>query len=111
MTIIVVSMNKKQFTLVYPFEMKQHLKTIERKHYSLFRQTIEEQLRFEPDVETNNRKPLRQPAMGEAEWEIRFGPNNRFRVLYEVDRDHLMVSILAIGVKVGNQLVIGDEEL
>jgi mRNA-degrading endonuclease RelE of RelBE toxin-antitoxin system len=49
--------------------------------------------------------------MLEAEWEIRFGPNNRFRVLYEVDRDNLMVYILAIGIKVGNRLLIGGEEV
>ncbi|MCI0642243.1 MAG: hypothetical protein L0Y72_04240 [Gemmataceae bacterium] len=56
------------------------LKSIEAKYDSLIREKIDEQLRFEPTVETKNRKPLRQPAAFEAQWEIRFGPDNRFRV-------------------------------
>jgi len=38
------------------------------------------------------------------------GPNNRFRVFYEVDQASREVFILAIGVKVGNRLFIGGEE-
>ena len=65
-------------------QVKQHLRAIERKYYSLIRNTVEEQLQFEPDVETKNRKPLKRPVELEADWEIRFGPSNRFRVFYSV---------------------------
>lgn len=42
---------------------------------------------------------------------LRFGGQNRFRVFYEIDPEHRRVEILAIGVKQGNRLVIGTEEV
>lgn len=78
---------------------------------ALVRQEIEARLQFEPEVETRNRKPLKRAVAFEAEWEIRFGPNNRFRVFYEVDPEVATVFILAIGVKVRERLYIGGEEL
>jgi hypothetical protein len=84
---------------------------IDAKHHALTREAIEQQLTFGPDIETRNRKPLRQPAAFAAEWEIRFGPDNRFRVLYDIDRDDRAVRILAIGRKEGNRLLIGREEV
>ena len=103
--------SKRAFELVYASQVKAHLKAIERKHYGLIRQEIEAQLQFEPEVETRNRKPLRRAVAFEAEWEIRFGPNNRFRVFYEVDRDAGVVYILAIGIRVRDRLHIGGEEV
>ena len=97
------------FDLVYDPLVKQHLQVIERKYHSLIRQTIEEQLQFEPEVETKNRKPLKRPIAIDADWEIRFGPDNRFRVFYQVDRKNTAVYILAVGVKPKNQLFIGKE--
>lgn len=103
--------SKRAFELVYAPQVKEHLKAIECKYYGLIRQEIEAQLQFEPDVETRNRKPLKRAVVFEAEWEIRFGPNNRFRVFYEVDRDARAVYILTIGVKVRDRLYIGGEEV
>jgi mRNA-degrading endonuclease RelE of RelBE toxin-antitoxin system len=102
---------KRAFELVYAPQVKEHLKAIERKYYGLIRQEIEAQLQFEPDVETRNRKPLRRAIAFEAQWEICFGPNNRFRVFYEVDPEAGTVYILAIGVKVRDRLYIGGEEV
>jgi mRNA-degrading endonuclease RelE of RelBE toxin-antitoxin system len=104
-------MPKRRYELIYAPQVKQHLKAIERKYYSLIRSKIEEQLSFEPDVETRNRKPLKRVVAFEAEWEIRFGPDNRFRVFYQVDPRQNKVYILAIGVKRGNRLLIGGEEI
>ena len=103
--------SKRTFELVYAPQVRGHLKAIERKHYGLIRQEIEAQLRFEPDVETRNRKPLKRAIAFEAEWEVRFGPNNRFRVFYEVDRDAGAVYILAIGGKVRDRLYVGGEDI
>lgn len=50
--------SKRSFKLIYDSELTLHLRSIERKYHSLIRQTIEEQLRHEPDVESRNRKPL-----------------------------------------------------
>jgi len=99
------------FKLVYAPQVKRHLKAIESKYYSLIRTKIETQLRLEPTVETRNRKPLKQQADFEGEWELRFGPDNRFRVFYAIDIEKHEVQILAIGVKKGDRLFIGGEEV
>jgi hypothetical protein len=55
--------------------------------------------------------PFRRDVESDADWELRFGPDNRFRVFYAVDTDRQEVQILAIGVKRGNRLFIADEEI
>ncbi len=66
---------------------------------------IESQLQHEPTVVTRNRKKLRHNDV--ADRELRIG---RFRVFYNVEQDTRIVSIEAIGFKVGNQLFIHGEE-
>jgi mRNA-degrading endonuclease RelE of RelBE toxin-antitoxin system len=99
------------YTLAFASQVTAHLRAIEAKHHSLIREKIAEQLRFEPSNETTNRKPLRQPAPFEATWEIRFGPDNRFRVLYDIDQEARVVQVLAIGEKQRDRLLIGGEEM
>jgi hypothetical protein len=99
-----------KFTLSFAPEAIEHLDLIEAKWHGLLRITIKEQLTFAPTEETRNRKPLDQPAPFEASWELRCGPNNRFRVLYDVDSAAHEVQVLAIGVKDRNRLLIGEEE-
>lgn len=100
-----------RFDLIYAPQVKAHLAVIERRYHSLIRRSIESQLQFDPDVETRNRKPLKRPSELGADWEIRFGPNNRFRVFYTVEREYRQVLILAIGTKRRNRLLIGGEEV
>ena len=102
---------KQPFTLSYDPATKEQLRAIEPKYHSLIRAVIEEQLLFQPETETRNRKPLEQPAPFEATWELRFGSDNRFRVLCGVDRKRREVQIQAIGVKKGNRLFVGGEEV
>lgn len=109
--IIVIMVKCRAYALIYTPAVKQHLKAIDPKYYSLIRDKIQEQLEFEPAVETRNGKPLRQPAAFSADWEIRLGPENRFRVLYEIDLEKLEVHILAVGEKKGGRLWIGKEEV
>jgi len=99
------------FGISYDQATKGHLRTIPARHHSLIRAVIEKQLRYEPENETRNRKPLQQPAPFEATWELRLGPDNRFRVLYGVDRERREVQIQAIGVKKGNRLFVAAEEV
>lgn len=99
------------YSLIYAPVVKQHLGAIERRYYSSIRDTLEEQLTLEPDTETRNRKPLRQPALFEARWELRFGPDNRFRAFYEISKENREVYILAIGVKERDCLYVGGEEV
>ena len=99
------------YTVIYALQTQEHLRWIEAKYRSLIRGHIERQLSFEPNVETRNRKPLRQPAPFGAAWEIRFGLNNRFRVLYDLDETNRVVQVLAIGVKDRNRLIFANEEV
>jgi hypothetical protein len=77
----------------------------------LIRSEIESQLLFEPTSETRTRKPLRRPIAFGAQWELRFGPDNRFRVFYHVNAEDHEVRVLAIGVKDRDRLLIGGEEV
>ena len=55
------------------------------------------QLRYEPMIETRNRKPMRANAM--AEWELRLG---EFRVLYDVEEEVRIVEVQRIAQKRNN---------
>ena len=100
-----------RYELIYAEETYRHLVAIERQYHSLIRQTIEQQLLYEPNVRTCNRKLLVKPArFGEA-WELRFGPDNRFHVFYRFDDQVNHVRVLAIADKRGEKLYVGGKEL
>lgn len=98
------------YRLIYDTEIPRQLRSIERKYHALIRANIEDQLTYEPEVETNNRKPLDRPVAFGARWELRFGPSNRFRVYYRIHEPVHEVHILAIGVKEREKVSIGGEE-
>ena len=100
----------KSFDLIYAPDVRGQLLTIERKYHSLIRQTIEEQLRYEPNIKTANRKPL-QFSTKYGEWELRFGSKNRFRVIYRFSTEQHEVNIGAILEKRGNKFYINGEEV
>jgi mRNA-degrading endonuclease RelE of RelBE toxin-antitoxin system len=99
------------FSLIYAPQTREHLRAIDRKYYSLIRSTIEERLAHEPMSENRNRKPLRRTAFEAATWELRFGPDNMFRVFYDVVVPEREVHILAIGIKLRETLHVGGEEI
>ena len=99
-----------RFELSFAPEVVEHLLVIERKYHSLIQKTLDEQLVYEPDRQTRNRKAVEQPAPFAATWELRFGPGNRIRVFYDVDRVEHVVWVLAIGIKEHERLCIGGEE-
>lgn len=101
---------KSWFELVYAAQTLDHLDAIERKYHRLIEKTIAQQLRYTPERATRNRKPLEQPGPLGATWELRFGPDNRFRVFYEINAGEQTVEILAIGVKERDRLLVGREE-
>lgn len=110
MTIIMVMKDSRRYTITYADEIYEHLQAMEPEHYSLIESEVEAQLAFQPLVETRNRKPLKRPVSFGADWELRLGPGNRFRVFYEVDTNVRIVRVLAIGVKDRKRLQIGGEE-
>jgi len=99
------------FALIYDPAAVGHFDAIDAKYHSLIRAAIEEQLQFEPEKVTRHRKPLLRPLESGARWELRLGPQNRFRVFYHADADQREVYILAIGIKERERLVIGGEEV
>jgi hypothetical protein len=105
-----VMAKKSPFVPVYADEVKEHLRAIETKYHSLIRSEVEAQLLFEPEVETRNRKPLKRPIAFGADGELSLGPDNRFRVFYQVTAESRAVRVLAIGFKERNRLFIGREE-
>jgi mRNA-degrading endonuclease RelE of RelBE toxin-antitoxin system len=104
------------FTLIYAPEMLEHVRFIDRKHHSLIRETIQNQLQHTPTEPTRNKKELEIPAPFNATWELRFGPNNRYRLFYTVQMldletdDAGTITILALGEKDGNRLRFAGEE-
>jgi hypothetical protein len=101
---------RQSFPVVYVAQVEDHLRAIDAKYHTLIRQRIESQLALDPDHATRNRTPLKPPSVFGATWELRCGPLNRFRVLYDIDAQSHVVHILAIGVKVRNRLFVGGEE-
>ena len=100
----------RRFELSFAPEVIEHLDVIERKYHPLIQKTLDEQLGYERDRRTRNRKPVEQPAPFAATWELRFRPGNRIRVFYDVDREEHTVWILAIGIKERERLFISGEE-
>ena len=100
---------RRAFEIVFDDSALDHMDAVESKYDSQIRKTIEEQLVYEPNVPTRNRKPLLHETAIGATWEVRCGPNNRFRIYYDVDSDERLVVVLAIARKQGSQLFIGKE--
>jgi mRNA-degrading endonuclease RelE of RelBE toxin-antitoxin system len=100
---------QKPYELIYDVGVQKHVAKIPRKYHSLIRVKIKDQLRYEPEKETKNRKPLERPSVLGSAWELRLGPDNRFRVFYKVDQDAHAVHILAAGVKEKDELIVGGE--
>jgi hypothetical protein len=104
-------MTNKPFRLVYDTEFISQIRFIERKYHSLIRITHEQQLSFEPGVETYKRKALTRATSFGARWELRLGDDNEFRVFYSVYPDKAEVHILAVGIKRSERLYIGGKEV
>jgi mRNA-degrading endonuclease RelE of RelBE toxin-antitoxin system len=104
------SMKKSKFQIFYSEEVRSHLLSIDRKYWTLIKEKIEEQLVYEPYSETKNRKPLSSPSLDDR-WELRFGPQNCFRVFYKIDKTLNEVIILAIGIKIKEKLYCGKKEI
>ena len=103
-------MARRKFELIFAPETVEHMDAIDAKHHSLVERTIDQQLTYTPLKPTRNRKPLVEPGPFGATWELRLGPQNKFRIFYEVDSEVAEVHILAIGVKERGKLFIGGTE-
>jgi mRNA-degrading endonuclease RelE of RelBE toxin-antitoxin system len=86
---------------------EEHFAELGARERSIVVDAVRKQLLHEPLRETRNRKPLRMNPL--APWELRVGA---LRVFYEVGLENPeTVSILAIGLKRGNRLFVGGNEV
>ena len=95
------------YVIEYSPEAEDHLRRLTTRQQRTVLDTVDRQLVNEPNVETRNRKPMRPNPV--APWELRIGD---LRVYYEVKNEpHLVVRVLAIGVKERNEVRIGGERI
>ena len=96
----------KQFLIEYSPETIEHLRALKATQRALVLDQIDEQLRYQPNVETKNRKRMRPNLL--APWELRMGD---LRAYYDVETEpEPRVLVRAIGLKVGSRVWIGGEE-
>lgn len=85
----------------------EHLKFLTTRQQRTVLDTVDEQLKYQPLVETRNRKPMEPNSL--ATWELRIG---NLRVYYNVEENTVsVVYIQAVGVKNRNRVRIGQEEI
>lgn len=89
-------------------DAKQQLRAIPANYEGIIRDKINEQLRHQPNVATRKRKPLRQPNVLDAGWELRVNP---YRVYYNVDGAAQLVDVIAIGYKPRHEVFIDGKQV
>ncbi len=93
------------YQIEYSPDAEDHLKALTARQQAIVLDMVEEQLIYQPTVETRNRKPMRPNPI--APWELRIG---NLRVYYDVEEDpEPVVYIRAVGVKERNRVRIGKE--
>ncbi|MCA9440885.1 MAG: type II toxin-antitoxin system RelE/ParE family toxin [Candidatus Omnitrophica bacterium] len=95
------------YRILYSREVEGHLRTLSARQRAMVFAKVDESLVHEPGVETRNRKPMRPNPV--APWELRIGD---LRVYYDVeDEPEKLVTILAVGIKDRNRVLIGGREI
>ena len=97
------------FTIEITRDAVEHVRVLPKNYHAFVLRALRTSLAREPARETRNRKLLTLPAPFGAHWELRFGPQNRFRAFYTVEG--ATVVVVAIGVKDRERLRIGHEEV
>lgn len=87
------------YAIEFSDEAIKDLRSFKKREQSEILDGIEMHLRYEPASEARNRKRLRPNET--AEWELRL---DQYRVFYDVDEVVRIVSVTAIGLKIGNLL-------
>jgi mRNA-degrading endonuclease RelE of RelBE toxin-antitoxin system len=95
------------FRVEYSPDAEEHLRSLTARQRAMVFDAVDRQLAHQPNLETRNRKPMRPNPI--APWELRVG---NLRVYYDIeDESESLVTVLAVGKKLRNRVVIGDEEL
>jgi mRNA-degrading endonuclease RelE of RelBE toxin-antitoxin system len=83
-----------------------HYRWFGKKNGRVLRRAALDQLQRDPLAETKNEKLLRPNRIAQSELRL-FG---KYRVLFSVDDDRLLITIVLVGEKRGNQLLVAGEE-
>lgn len=89
----------KMYTIEYSMQALTDIGWFRKHEQSEVFDNVDQQLQFEPLIETRNRKRLKPNAT--AEWELRIG---KFRVFYDVDTVVQIVAIERVAEKRGSLL-------
>jgi mRNA-degrading endonuclease RelE of RelBE toxin-antitoxin system len=93
------------YRIEYSPEAEDHLRELTARQQVTVLDAVDEQLMYQPAVETRNRKIMRPNPL--APWELRIG---QLRVYYDVEEEpEPVVVVLAVGVKERNVVHIGKE--
>ena len=93
------------YRIEYAPAVANHLQDLTVRQQVIVLDAVDEQLIYQPTVETKNRKPMRPNPL--APWELRIG---NLRVYYDVEAEpEPLVYIHAVGVKERNQVRIAGE--
>jgi len=93
------------YAIEYAAEAFDDLESLRKFEQKQIMDAIDAQLKYEPHLQTRNRKRLRPNNV--AKWELRVG---KFRVFFDVLATTKIVQVQAIGYKEGNKLFIHGEE-
>ncbi len=93
------------FAIDFSEDALEEVRSLRKRDSAIVLDEIEEQLTYQPNMETRNRKPLRAHPLGE--WELRV---DKFRAFYDIDTENETVLVKAVGVKIGNRLFIRGKE-
>ena len=95
----------KPFAIQFSPAAESHLRALSARQQRTVLEAIQAKLRHQPDVQTRNRKPLRPNSL--ATWELRIGD---LRVYYFIAAEAMTVSVVAVGIKLKNRVVVAGEE-
>ena len=76
------------FAIDFSEDALKEVRDLRKRDSTMILDEIEEQLTYQPNVETRNRKPLRAHPLGE--WELRV---DKFRVFYDIDTENETVLV------------------
>src|SRR5262249_42110705 len=97
---------KLDYRIDYSPESEEHLRVLKARQRSMVFDGVDEQLGYQPAVETRNRKPMRPNPL--APWELRIGD---LRVYYDVQSEpEPKVLVRAVGIKERDRVRIGKKE-
>jgi mRNA-degrading endonuclease RelE of RelBE toxin-antitoxin system len=84
----------------------ENLRWFGQKNSRLLRKTAEDLLRNNPLAESRNMKTLRPNPVAQRELRL----FDKYRVLFDVDRDAEKVAVILVGEKRGNRLFVQGKE-